>query len=732
MRHSAALEQHQHLCSNCAVLLAVLLFLTSICTAQGAPSGQSAKNPGLEFLNQYPGLLPEFGRLTDKLQHDVEFPPERNRSDLLPLLPASTTAYMAFPNYGDAAHQALTIFQQELRDSPDLRAWWSSSEMITTGPKIEDALVRFSEVSKYLGDEIVVSAVLEGRDPDLLVLARVRQPGLKAVLQKTVLALPESSRPGLRILDPQELATEKAIHPEGLLVLVRPDFVVASTNLAALRTFNDRLTSGARDFVSNPFAQRILQSYAGGVSVIGAIDLQKLLTRMPHDPGFATFQRTGFADVKYAVWEHRTINGRALSQTEVSFTGPRQGIASWLAAPVPLGSLDFVSPKAIFAGSFVLNNPPQMLDDIRELSASNPNALASVTQMEQALGVSLKDDILSQLGGEVTIELDSIVPADQPVWKAIVRVKDANRFQQTLSTMLSGAHLPTEQYEQAGVTYHLIRTPSAKGTSTIGFAFVDGYLIFASSPDTLAEAIRLHQSGESLSKSRPFQASLPAGHSGASALMYYDQAEMLSMQFQKLFGDVADSISQFAAKRNPMVVCVYGENDSIREASTSPGTDVGAIVIGAAIGIPNLLRSRMAANEASAVGKIRTVNVAQITYATTYPERGFAPDLATLGPDPNGAARYSADHAGLLDATFADPTCTARNWCTSSGYRFLMKASCGLGSCRDFVSVATPVTSNSGSRTFCSTADGVIRYQIAPPLTTPPALKECKAWKPLK
>src|SRR5437016_14026892 len=57
---------------------------------------------------------------------------------------------------------------------------------------------------------------------------------------------------------------------------------------------------------------------------------------------------------------------------------------------------------------------------------------------------------------------------------------------------------------------------------------------------------------------------------------------------------------------------------------------VAIILIIAAIAIPNLLRSKMAANEASAVGSIRTVNTAQVTYSSTY-GTGYAATLASLG-----------------------------------------------------------------------------------------------------
>src|SRR5438132_6647888 len=59
---------------------------------------------------------------------------------------------------------------------------------------------------------------------------------------------------------------------------------------------------------------------------------------------------------------------------------------------------------------------------------------------------------------------------------------------------------------------------------------------------------------------------------------------------------------------------------------------VAIILIIAAIAIPNLLRARIAANESSSVSSLRTINTAQVTYATGFPTVGFAPTIATLGP----------------------------------------------------------------------------------------------------
>src|SRR5262245_51701405 len=58
---------------------------------------------------------------------------------------------------------------------------------------------------------------------------------------------------------------------------------------------------------------------------------------------------------------------------------------------------------------------------------------------------------------------------------------------------------------------------------------------------------------------------------------------------------------------------------------------VAIILIIAAIAIPNLVRAKMAANEASAVGSMRTIVTAEVSYAASNPNIGFTATLAQLG-----------------------------------------------------------------------------------------------------
>jgi prepilin-type N-terminal cleavage/methylation domain-containing protein len=101
---------------------------------------------------------------------------------------------------------------------------------------------------------------------------------------------------------------------------------------------------------------------------------------------------------------------------------------------------------------------------------------------------------------------------------------------------------------------------------------------------------------------------------------------------------------------------------------------VAIILIIAAIAIPNLLRSRIAANEASAVGSMRTINTAEITYASTYPSVGYTSTLGNLAGSSCSAPTSTA--ACLIDTTLAAATAKANG---KSGYYFTLAASSAYG-----------------------------------------------------
>jgi type IV pilus assembly protein PilA len=129
---------------------------------------------------------------------------------------------------------------------------------------------------------------------------------------------------------------------------------------------------------------------------------------------------------------------------------------------------------------------------------------------------------------------------------------------------------------------------------------------------------------------------------------------------------------------------------------------VAIILIIAAIAIPNLLRSRMAANEASAVGSVRTINTAEVTYSTTY-GTGYAP-LGNLG-GANPCTAVAAT-ACLIDSVLSAGT--------KSGYTLSTPAPAAAGTIAApnvvySVNAVPIVVGQSGQRSFCSDQSGVIR-----------------------
>ena len=149
---------------------------------------------------------------------------------------------------------------------------------------------------------------------------------------------------------------------------------------------------------------------------------------------------------------------------------------------------------------------------------------------------------------------------------------------------------------------------------------------------------------------------------------------------------------------------------------------VAIILIIAAIAIPNLLRSRMAANEASAVGSIRTLNTAAITYNSTY-GNGFPPSLTAVG---TSTGAVSCTNAQLVDSVITGGTKSGYTFALNAGTVALTSASSscsgGYGYSDGYTVTATPITvGTTGQRGFCSDASGVIRFNAAgtPQQTSP-------------
>jgi type IV pilus assembly protein PilA len=145
---------------------------------------------------------------------------------------------------------------------------------------------------------------------------------------------------------------------------------------------------------------------------------------------------------------------------------------------------------------------------------------------------------------------------------------------------------------------------------------------------------------------------------------------------------------------------------------------VAIILIIAAIAIPNLMRSKMLANEASAIGSLRTIFTAATTYSATY-SNGYPPSLAALGPPPGGGNNATCDYSNLIPSdlsggrkggyvftyTGSNPIPAAAQGCSNPGFN-------------NYTINADPVTrGTTGQRSFFVDPAGTIRYNTTQPAT---------------
>jgi type IV pilus assembly protein PilA len=155
---------------------------------------------------------------------------------------------------------------------------------------------------------------------------------------------------------------------------------------------------------------------------------------------------------------------------------------------------------------------------------------------------------------------------------------------------------------------------------------------------------------------------------------------------------------------------------------------IAIILIIAAIAIPNLIRARMAANDSSAAGSIHAIDVAEVGYFGAYQATvGFPATLAPLG----GAAPCTASPTTscLLDNSLA----SNNGGSGKSGYSFAATGSATSGSPvnNQFYTTGTPLSDLTGTRSYCSTDDMVVRLEPPGNITLVGAYSSCQTLSPM-
>jgi type IV pilus assembly protein PilA len=138
---------------------------------------------------------------------------------------------------------------------------------------------------------------------------------------------------------------------------------------------------------------------------------------------------------------------------------------------------------------------------------------------------------------------------------------------------------------------------------------------------------------------------------------------------------------------------------------------IAIILVITAIAVPNFLRSRMAANQASAVESLRTIVTAEATYASTYGV-GYSATLGYLGPPRSGAA-VDAQHSAVLDSVLSGSATGGPTTQTSNKSGYTMTYTPGPVSNNTISSYAVNADPNTrgitGTNSYFADQSGVIR-----------------------
>lgn len=518
-------------------------------------------------------MLAQLSKLQKRLEQ-VQMPAPRFNSSLAARMPADAVFFVSLPNAGQALEDAHRIMKEQIQQSPALRQWWMHGDRKSEA-KMDEVITKLRDLSDYLGEEIDIVGFGE-KEEGVAAVATLRRSNLPQFLTKQFSA--EDMK--VQVIPEQQIASLPA-KSRALIAVVRSNEVIFGADRAALQRVNSQLNSGNDGLGNTDFGKQIQNAYNRGAGFLLAADLHRIMReesgkRPPkHDKELA---RSGFGDMRYLILEHRDLNGIPDNRMVLEFAGERKGIASWLANPGPMGSLDFVSPNAAVAVAFLAKEPQLMWEDILAIDSDNQAKRDSEMADTQAkLHLRLKEDLVAHFGGDGALALDGpVLPT--PSWKMIVEVHDPTGLVTSIGKIVDAVNQEAAQKGKPGVkltsenaggqVFYTVQSQQT-GTKPMYFTFDSGYMLFGPDRAVLMNAMRTRASGDSLARSGQFKALLPKDQStNYSAVAYQNLSPILQPLLSQASGEQAKVLQELAADSRPSVICVRGKQDEI-EATTN-------------------------------------------------------------------------------------------------------------------------------------------------------------------
>jgi len=565
---------------------------------------------------QYAKMLEGLAALKNELVA-VPKPDARTSTHLLDLMPANTVVYVGLPNLANNIAESHRVIQERMSQNPALREWWAK-EQANKSQNMDQVIESIRQFGDYLGEEIAVSVSLDGNTkPEApLVLAELKNStGLREFIEQQVAKYSngQTGRPALQFVEDPATAAAATEDQERLYIWIQNGLMAASPKLPQLQSLQQVIANGNSGFVSTPFHDRIAQVYSQGAGLVVAANLERIVeqTKAERSKGpdaektENALNKLGILSVKYFVLDQKDTNGKTHTQAALSFNDATRGIPSWLAAPGPMGSLDYISPDANVVAGFVVKNPASLVDDLLGvLETVSPELRKNLDKQQSLHGLDIRNDIAAPLGGEFAFAIDGpILPT--PSWKMVFEVNDPQHLQQTLERVVTEVNKQAALFGKTGLVwdkaesgeriFYTLKSPDF-GLMEVNYVYSNGYMIVGPSRALIERALSARESGTSLLHSSKFTAGLPAdGNANFSAVFYHNLAPLVQPFAQQIANSTQslpqgpqEAVKAMAAGMEPTLAYAYAQGDSITFAANTEGGPFG-LGPGTLLGMPNAL-----------------------------------------------------------------------------------------------------------------------------------------------
>src|SRR6266850_4958107 len=457
----------------------------------------------------YAETLAAFGALNNELR-GVAQPGVRNSTHLLELMPENTIVYAALPNLTSTIVESHRIMQERINQNAALREWWEKEKGGHRGPNVDQVIGSMREFGDYLGDEIAVSVSMDEKGEPVapLVLAELKNSaGFQQFVEQQIakfasnVQVNNQSRPAIRFVADPLAATATATEPDKkeLYVWIQNDLFAASPKLNQLQDLATIVQKGATsNFTGTAFHNRIAQVYQEGAGLVVAANLERLIEKNKAEmikgdsagKRESALKQLGILNLKYFVLDQKNADGKTHTQATVSFNEAQRGIPSWLAAPGPMGSLEYISPDANVVAGFVVRDPVKLVADLLGvLETVSPDLRKNLEKQQADHGLDIRKDIAAPLGGELAFAIDGpILPT--PSWKMVFEVNDSQHLQQTLERIVGEINKEAARFgknglvwdlgEIGGRNYYTLKSADF-GVLEVNYTYVNGYVVMGPS-----------------------------------------------------------------------------------------------------------------------------------------------------------------------------------------------------------------------------------------------------------